>query len=505
MGAPYDSTFMIGNSHNSYSDRGGKTSLARNFTSACGQTVFRGHALPWEDNGRYFVCDPTIQLVRRATIEKRGGLNHFSKVEPGTDEFLNSSDINSRFVNTATGPDGCLYVTDMYRGIIQDAPWLSAGPRKAIVEAGLDKNIQMGRIWRIRHKDHTPTKKPKMLDMKTNELLHFLESDNGWTRDTAQKLILLRKDRDEARPHLVSLSKFSKNPLTRLHALRTLEGMDYLTRNMVDPFLQDRDSSVQQAAIQILERWIDQEDVIKALETIATNSNEVVAQQLIFTLGMCHSSARPQAEKLIQQVARRHSSSRGVILATSISLWGRKELPLIKEINSNKFGKPQDRVLWKTALVNWNRGIKYHEGISAEHRRQVRDGEQIYFKSCVSCHGADGAGAGVANTDLMMAPPLKGSQRVMGHPEHLIPILLHGLTGTLDGKTYQGHYMAPAATLGIKKDQELAKVISFIRYAWGNNKSHVTTEDIDQQKKVHKDRKKAWTQEELEKIKIEGR
>ena len=46
------------------------------------------------------------------------------KAEPEGMEFLRSSDFNSRFINTAVGPDGCLYVTDMYRGIIQDSPGL---------------------------------------------------------------------------------------------------------------------------------------------------------------------------------------------------------------------------------------------------------------------------------------------------------------------------------------------------------------------------------------------
>ena len=47
------------------------------------------------------------------------------KAEPEGKEFFRSSDLNSRFINTAVGPDGCLYVTDMYRGIIQDAPWFN--------------------------------------------------------------------------------------------------------------------------------------------------------------------------------------------------------------------------------------------------------------------------------------------------------------------------------------------------------------------------------------------
>ncbi|MFP6701253.1 MAG: ThuA domain-containing protein, partial [Planctomycetaceae bacterium] len=132
MGKPYAPDFMKVKSLCLLNDRGGSAAEVRSFTSACGQSIFRGHKLPHADYGDHFVCDPTIHVIRRSNLTKKSGLDYFEKAEPDNAEFLRSSDINSRFVNTATGPDGCLYLTDMYRGIIQDAPWLSPGPRKAI-------------------------------------------------------------------------------------------------------------------------------------------------------------------------------------------------------------------------------------------------------------------------------------------------------------------------------------------------------------------------------------
>ena len=161
LGKPYEPTFLSVKSTCLLNDRGGDAPEVRGFTSSCGQSVFRGHKLPFEDRGRYFFCDPTIHVVRRANMTKKDGLDFLEKAEPDDGEFLRSSDINCRFINTATGPDGCLYVTDMYRGIIQDAPWLSEAPRKFIRESGLSKNIQHGRIWRIRHADHTPARSPR--------------------------------------------------------------------------------------------------------------------------------------------------------------------------------------------------------------------------------------------------------------------------------------------------------------------------------------------------------
>ncbi|MEM7390846.1 MAG: ThuA domain-containing protein, partial [Verrucomicrobiota bacterium] len=115
---PHDPDFLSANSTCLLNDRGGTAGATRAFTSACGQSVFRGHKFPVESRGNYFFCDPTIHIVRQAEVENQNGFVHITRAGSEPTEFFMSSDINSRFVNTATGPDGTLYVTDMYRGII---------------------------------------------------------------------------------------------------------------------------------------------------------------------------------------------------------------------------------------------------------------------------------------------------------------------------------------------------------------------------------------------------
>ncbi len=180
-------------------------------TSICGQSIFRGTALPPDARGDYFFCDPTIHVVRRAKVENQNGRLFFRNAY-GADEFLLSPDILFRPVNTATGPDGCLTVVDMYRGIIQDAPWLSPGPRKFIRESGLAAVHQRGRIWRIRALDAQPTAAPKMSGETTAQLVRHLENPNGWWRDTAQKLIILRADRESVAPQLAEMARAHAKP-----------------------------------------------------------------------------------------------------------------------------------------------------------------------------------------------------------------------------------------------------------------------------------------------------
>ena len=505
LGTPYPVEFMQSQSTCLLNDRGGEAGSPRSFTSACGQCVFRGDRLPATDRGAYFFCDPTIHVVRRAAIERDNGKIMLRKTDPPGKEFLLSNDINCRFVNTATGPDGCLYVTDMYRGIIQDAPWLSPGPREFIRKAGLNKNIQRGRIWRIRQADHQPGDAPRMQKESTVELCRHLENANGWWRDTAQRMIILRPDRDSVVPILEGMARYTENPLGRLHALWTLEGLGRASNDVLQDLTRDHDARVRAAVIQIAETGLPAS--LSLLKPLASDRDARVAEQLIFTLGTIDDA---EAETMIQAAARRHLRDRGVTLATAISLWGKKELPLVDELKSGeafqklpKSERSSVGVQWAAALSAWDRGLVYPKDMPDGQRRRLRSGEQLYFHHCTACHGQDGTGMQTPGTDHLLAPPLKGSPRVQGEPHQLIPILLNGLIGPLDGKNYQAGYMAPATALGISRDDRLAELLSYIRFAWDQEGSEIDKEQVKTLRRKYSDRKTPWTQSELEKLHAE--
>ena len=499
----YDPSFMKAFSSCLLNDRGGAAAPVRSFTSVCGQSIYRSDKFPYDARGNYFVVDPTIHVVRRAKISKEGDVIKLLRTEEEGKEFLRSSDINSRFVNTAVGPDGCLYITDMYRGIIQDAPWLNPQSRENIKKNGLDKSIMHGRIWRIRHKDFTPRKAnemPKMSKESTFALLRHLDNEAGWWRDTAQKEIILRKDGKSVIPQLKGMARFGENALGRLHALWTLEGLDALDVNFLKFMILDKDERVRRAAVQISERFFTEPDAVKSLaKPLEKDSSSSVAKQLILSLGMAGNQA--ESIDIIQQLCRKHSRSTGVQLAATLSLWGMKDLPLVKDIYAGKAFDPGTTILWKNMLGNWNRGIKFSDKIDKNEQRQILGGEIQYFASCVSCHGSDAKGVGLAGTDMMMAPSLVDSKRVKGDPKKLIPVFLQGLSGPIDGKTYGAGFMAPAHVLGITREDRLAELISYLRYVHGNGASLVSKQDVINSKNKHKDRKTPWTDKELNDLK----
>src|SRR5205807_8101464 len=90
---------------------------------------------------------------------------------------------------------------------------------------GMDQVKNRGRIWRILPENFKPGPKPHMLDETPAQLVAHLAHANGWWRDTAQKLIILRGDKSVV-PALKKMAKSHANPIARLHALWTLDGLD---------------------------------------------------------------------------------------------------------------------------------------------------------------------------------------------------------------------------------------------------------------------------------------
>ena len=90
-------------------------STLNHFTGACGQSIYRGNTLPANMVGDYIICEPVGRIIRRAKV-----INLKGKITVQNayyrQEFIASTDMNFRPVNSYTGPDGNLYIVDMHQG-----------------------------------------------------------------------------------------------------------------------------------------------------------------------------------------------------------------------------------------------------------------------------------------------------------------------------------------------------------------------------------------------------
>ncbi len=430
-------------------------------TACCGPDIFRGDRLPPDLYGNLFFGEPVGRLARRAEIDVTDGITHLTNPYPKS-EFLRSTDPNFRPINMVTAPDGTLYIVDMYRGIIQEADWVRSDSylRKPVLRYQLDKNFGRGRIWRLRHRDFRPGPQPRLLDKKPAKLVKYLSHPNGWWRDTAQKLLVLRGDHSIA-PALAKMARTNPNPLARLDALWTMDGLNALEPELVCEKFKDPDPHVRAAAIRVSEslygkgyKWVQPN-----IMALAADRDPNVVIQAIMT---AERLKWPHADDFIRSVISTNRSS-------GVAEIGR-------QIMDQAFG----------ISVNFTAG----------QRRVLEHGASIYNELCFACHGTKGEGAPLqgGQSGATIAPPLAGSPVVNGVRDGMIDVVLKGLKGPVDGKNYAA-LMVPMES---NNDEWLAAVISYVRNSFGNSQPFVTTNDVARLRAANKMRHGPWTLEELE-------
>ena len=246
---------------------------ANRFTSACSAMFYRDSLLGEEFAGDAFVCEPVHNLVsRRIVSEKDGVFTARRSANEQSSEFLASSDSWFRPVMIRTGPDGALWVADMYRFVIEHPEWI---PPEWQAKLNLRAGHSMGRIYRIVRDENTAccgvegsdagrtsTDSVKGLrhwfstkwnEVAPTELFERLSSRNGWWRDAVQRILVHRSSEDFDRSALRKLMIESPSPATRLQALCTLAADDEATRSSVaEAALGDLHSAVQRHAVRLV-------------------------------------------------------------------------------------------------------------------------------------------------------------------------------------------------------------------------------------------------------------
>ena len=450
----------------------GKNGALNQFTGGGGQSIYRGDRLPADLQGDLILPEPVGRLIRRVEVDREDGRTVLSNFYD-QDEFIRATDVNFRPLWSATSPDGALMVIDMHRGIIQQGNWTRPGSylRGVIDKWGLAENIGKGRIYRLEHTSFEPDKRPQLLKESTAALVPYLSHPNGWWRDTAQKLIILREDRDEVVPALEELVKNGSNELGRLHALWTLEGVSKVTPELLEQALKDSSSMVRTAAIRISEPFLA--DNHRGLsESILKNSylSSDIEMQL-------------QAVNSILYSATTDSD----LIAYSEELMESKSShPVFNEME-----KMQESVAKARA-----------ESLALHQRNEVfakamDQGKIAYEQLCFSCHGSDGKGAPMPGAaGQFLAPSFVDNPRLQDTDHSAIRTLLHGLTGDLDGREYEGLMVA----MGTNSDEWIADVVTYIRNSFDNEAPQTSPEVVAALREIHRDRKEPWTQEELEEL-----
>ncbi|MEZ6065646.1 MAG: hypothetical protein R3B90_08020 [Planctomycetaceae bacterium] len=188
---------------------------ANQFTAACGLCIYRGHALPNTMYGDAFICDPTANLVHHGDVVDSGSVYGEGPDSREGVEFLATRDEWFRPVNLTVGPDGALYVVDMYRAVIEHPQFM---PEELQTRPDLLLGTDRGRIWRVTSRNAPPhsTQLATPLDLTAASI------DEHWKLDTTRRILVAEPNRLRAATTSLRDMLQSTRPESRIHAMTLL-------------------------------------------------------------------------------------------------------------------------------------------------------------------------------------------------------------------------------------------------------------------------------------------
>ena len=546
------------------------------FTAACSPFFYRGTALPEEYYGNVFVCEPSGNLVKRNIVEENGILLNAHDPHPGT-EFLASTDERFRPVFLTSGPDGALYLADMYRGLVQHGLYVTPYLREQTLERKLVKPINRGRIWRIVPDNWQPTPVQKLSEVSSAELLDLLSHPNGWHRDIAQRLLIQRED-VSLKKSLEEVVLNGNNYLGRVHALWTLEGLQITDPPLLFNALNDDNSIVRSTALRLLEKeankkrdvriklgnWLKVQwqrapiDEVLQISLSAYALEPVTATQILAGIAARYdtsalmrdamlSSLEDREFSFLQNIWKseewvRHQPSHEIFLemlttailkkrdsrelasllaiikpgasdwkdkavVTALAVQARTKIKPIRLEKAPPLLTSHDDIfeISKLKMISGMFEWPGHVADTASTDQQIRlntneqaqfaAGRQLYLTTCAGCHGTDGNGL------TRFAPPLSGSEWVLGDEKKLSLIILHGIEGPIAvrGKEYDAPEILPVMPAhSTLDDASISSILTYIRNEWGNAAKPVSRRTVGMTRVLSQGRVVPWTAKELD-------
>jgi len=460
-----------------------------NFTAACGPVIFNSTLFGDAYYGNAFVAEPSANLIKRNILTNTGNIVSGKQAYEGR-EFLASTDERFRPVNLSLGPDGALFIVDMYRGIIQHKTYLTPYLKGQIKARNLSEPINYGRIYKIVPKGKNA--KGLSFSNDSRRLIKLLDHSNGWVRNRAQQMIVDSKNKGLENP-LREILNNTRRPLAAIHALWAMEGLSVLKKEDVLSLLKSKDWTYRMQALSVVpsainkenykeflaifKQMLNQDDVLAApylafLNPYLTTFDSMVAQQLLMGLAKKYPNNIYTADAVISNLKNKESVFY-TDLAADTSFAISKRLRKLIEDKEKK-------------SIN-----------SVDVSKDYPKGASLFRSICQTCHGAD------ANGINGLAPPLNRSDWVTGDQNRLVKVILYGLSGPIKigTKVYKspeisGEMPGLAANSNFS-DEDIAQVANYIRNSWSNKGGKISREVVSEIREKYKGRQNAFNEVEL--------
>ncbi|UUO07160.1 DUF1080 domain-containing protein [Blastopirellula sp. J2-11] len=291
---------------------------AGRFTSACSGMVYRDSLLFAEgDVSHSFTCEPVHNIIQHNLLTRQG-VSFTMQRDSANDtvDFLASQDRWCRPVMVRTGPDGALWVVDMYRYVIEHPHWLPEAGKQAIapyVRAGDGR----GRIYRVVPEEGVVHPPLRLREQSTAALVELLDHTNGWIRDNAKRLLFETQD-PALEAAIRDFLDLDHTPLGRLNALYVLHGIGETDEKILVKGLKDPSMPIRRHSLRMAERIADPSpELSQAIANLAQDPDPVIQLQLACSLGQWN---QPFAVELMAKLLPQHLSSKWIRTALLSSL-----------------------------------------------------------------------------------------------------------------------------------------------------------------------------------------
>lgn len=300
-------------------------------TAACGLGVYRDDLLGKEYTGNTFTCEAVDLLVHRLQLFPReSSFIGRRAANEKTSEFLASTDPWCRPVQMRTGPDGAIWVVDMYRYVIEHPRWI---PPEDLAKLDLRAGENMGRIYRVRPRNGSLRPVPRFDRLDTAGLVAALDNPNGTQRDLASQMLLWKADKS-AVPALEKLAAESARPEARLHAMCVLDVLAGVPTGLVKRALCDAHPGVRRHAVRIAEKSMSADPEIgPTVAKLITDPDAQVRLQAACSLGEWRDGRAGQA---LGAVALAHADDRYLTAAALSSMNASNLREMVKTILASK-------------------------------------------------------------------------------------------------------------------------------------------------------------------------
>jgi putative membrane-bound dehydrogenase-like protein len=254
------------------------------FTSATGILVYGGETYGDELRGKLLVGDVGGNLVHRKSLERRGVTFRASRPKKGEKrEFITSSDNWFRPTQLIDGPDGAIYILDMYRETIEHPYSI---PERIKRHLSLTSGNDRGRIYRLLRDGAPAPRRTLPANFDSSQLARSFDTPNTWLRRTAARLIVERQDQ-KAVPVLHDILENARLAPARAQALYTLRALGRLHEDDLLAALNDENPDVCVHAIRNAEQlYRSMPALTPRIVALAEDDSPIVRFQATLTLGV---------------------------------------------------------------------------------------------------------------------------------------------------------------------------------------------------------------------------